>query len=59
MDKIVILTSQTEPDNSLIKLLNRVFPDCEVHVASSINEAPQELALGPSTEQRLTSHKEK
>ncbi|UCG79601.1 MAG: hypothetical protein JSV60_06330 [Desulfobacterales bacterium] len=59
MNKIVILTSQTKPDNFLITLLNMVFPDCEVHVVYSINEAPQEVVLGPSAKHRLTSQKRK
>jgi hypothetical protein len=53
MNKIVILTSQTKPDNCFITLLNMVFPDCEVHVVASINEAPQDAAYGPSVKQPL------
>lgn len=59
MDKIVILTSQTEPDNFLMTLVNMVFPDCEVHVVCSTNEAPQEVALGPSAKQHLNAQKGK
>lgn len=33
MEKIVIVSSQ--PDKGLIALLNMVFPDCEIYVASS------------------------
>jgi len=34
MEKIVIISSQ--PDKDLIALLNMLFPDCEIRVASSI-----------------------
>lgn len=33
MEKIVIVS--TQPDKGLIALLNMVFPDCEIYVASS------------------------
>ena len=32
MEKIVIRTDQTERASELISMLNRVFPECEVHV---------------------------
>ena len=37
MEKIVIISGQ--PDKGLIALLNMVFPDCEIRVASSRIEA--------------------
>lgn len=40
MEKIVIISSQL--DKSLIVLLNIVFPDCEIRVASSRAEALEE-----------------
>jgi hypothetical protein len=59
MNKIVILTSEPEPDYALIALLNMVFPDCEIRVVSSINGGLIEVTLGPSAQQRLTSQKGK
>ena len=47
MDKIVIVTNQSEPDYGLIELINMVFPDCEVRVAFSETEAPEEVTTGP------------
>ena len=32
MEKIVIRTDQTKRASELISMLNRVFPECEVHV---------------------------
>ena len=32
MKKIVIKTSQPEPDFSLIALLNTLFPECEIQI---------------------------
>lgn len=32
MEKIVIVTSQPEPDDGLLASLNALFPECEVHV---------------------------
>ena len=34
MDKIVVLTDQSEPDYELLAWLNELFPDCEVQVSS-------------------------
>ena len=47
MDKIVIVTSQSGFDYGLIELINTVFPDCDVRVAFSANEALEEIATGP------------
>lgn len=47
MDKIVIVTSQPEPDYGLIELLNTVFPDCEVRVVFSATEALEKVTTGP------------
>ena len=33
MDKIVIVTSQPEPDYRLLSLASAAFPDCEIHIA--------------------------
>jgi hypothetical protein len=32
MEKIVIVTSQPEPDDGLLALLNALFPDCEIQI---------------------------
>lgn len=32
MDKIVIVTSQPEPDEGLLASLNALFPDCEIQI---------------------------
>ena len=32
MEKIVIVTSQPEPDYGLLALLNALFPECEVQI---------------------------
>ena len=32
MEKIVILTEQSEPDQDLLVLLNELFPDCEIQI---------------------------
>jgi len=32
MDKIVILTGNSERENSLIEYLNMLFPECEIEI---------------------------
>jgi hypothetical protein len=32
LEKIVILTDQSAPATHLVFLVNRVFPECEVHI---------------------------
>ena len=32
MEKIVILTEQSEPDHDLIEWLNELFPDCDIQI---------------------------
>ena len=32
MEKIVILTEQSEPDQDLLSWLNELFPDCEIQI---------------------------
>jgi hypothetical protein len=32
MEKIVIVTSQPEPDDGLLTWLNALFPDCKVQI---------------------------
>ncbi len=32
MEKIVVLTEQSEPDHDLIAWLNELFPDCDIQV---------------------------
>ena len=32
MERIVIATSQPEPDRTLLKLLSAAFPECEIHI---------------------------
>ena len=32
MDKVVIVTSQPEPDYFLLAWLNKLFPDCEIQI---------------------------
>jgi hypothetical protein len=32
MEKIVILTEQSEPDHDLLLWLNTLFPDCEIQI---------------------------
>ncbi len=38
MEKIVILTEQSEPDQDLLALLNGLFPDCEIQIGSKGTE---------------------
>ena len=38
MEKILILTDQTEPDHELLAWLNELFPDCEITFGSKWNE---------------------
>ena len=38
MEKIVIRTDQTKRASELISVLNRVFPECEVHVLVDAGE---------------------
>ena len=38
MEKIVILTEQSEPDHDLLALLNALFPDCEIQIGSKVTE---------------------
>ncbi len=53
MDKIVILTSRPEPDNSLVALLNMVFPDCEMQIvfmgAETFDACETDSFSGPFT----------
>ena len=51
MDTIVILTSQPEPDNLLVELLNMLFDECEIR-AVSIRSETLEDALADSTSGR-------
>jgi hypothetical protein len=32
MEKIMVLTEQSEPDHDLLALLNELFPDCEIQI---------------------------
>lgn len=38
MDKIVILSKQLKMDESLIALLEAVFPECEISISSCLEE---------------------
>lgn len=47
MEKIVIRTDQSKRASELICMLNRVFPECEVHVLVDAEElGSQELPEG-------------
>ena len=42
MEKIVIVTSQPEPDYGLLASLNALFPDCEIQIVFKKNETVAE-----------------
>ena len=39
MQKIVLLTEQSEPDHDLLVWLQELFPDCEIQILFKGNEA--------------------
>jgi len=43
---IVMLTRRSESDDTLIRLLNAVFPDCEICVVCRSHAAPKEVNPG-------------
>jgi len=42
VEKIVIVTSQPEPDDGLLTLLNAFFPDCEIQIVFRKVETPEQ-----------------
>jgi len=46
MDKIVIISNRSKPDHNLLAWVNKVFPECEIHVVSKKNET---VAKHPAT----------
>lgn len=57
MKKIVIVTSRSEPDHSLLASLNTLFPECEVQVVFKKSET---VAKHPATcsSDRFMTHTE-
>ena len=41
MEKIVVLSSQTKVDNTLIKCLKMLFPECEIEVQPQKPKVPR------------------
>jgi hypothetical protein len=49
MKKIVIVSSQQEPDYSLLALINMFFPDCEIQIVLSEVEAFEQCQADSSS----------
>ena len=49
MDKIVIVTSQPKPNDSLLPWLNMLFPDCEIDVVFRCVEAFEQCKADSSS----------
>jgi len=49
VDKIVIMTNRPEPDPKLLELVNRLFPDCDIHIKyRGFDPCKQGLSSSPS-----------
>ena len=57
MERIVIVTSQPEPDRTLLELLSAAFPECEIHIdfraAHTYEQSIAEYLSGPLTTDKI------
>lgn len=54
MEKIIIVTSQLDPHQGLLALLNKLFPDCEIHIVLRRVETSKEHSAGCSSDPLTT-----
>ena len=50
MKRIVIVTSQPEPDHTLLALVSEVFPECEIQIVFRRGETFEQFPADNSSE---------